>query len=334
MQRTVHRPLGFHAGTRGRVIKRGEQRHQPRIATIALHRHRALRRGRQPLRRLQARDDALAQTQTLQAGHGQHDGVVATVVEFGQPGVDVTAQVEQFQVRSQRAQLRLATQRRGPDPRTDRQRVQRGVQVGDEAIGWIVAGQHRRQREGFVQFHRHILQRVHGAVGLTAQHGQLQLLQEQALATDGGQRTVEHFVAAGAHRHQFHMQAGMGLAQAVGDVFALPEGERALAGGDADGFHPVIIAPPARIRPTAEPLVAGGGVVKATAALGRTGWGHGGRRESVRGGLAAASMPRSPPRIHPARPLTVSVCVQPRRRKKKIKVKIKRWLLRSWWRPR
>ena len=53
------------------------------------------------------------------------------------------------------------------------------------------------------------------------------------------------------------MHAGMGLAQAVGDVFALPEGERALAGGDADGFHPVIIAPSARIRPTAEPLVAG-----------------------------------------------------------------------------
>ena len=31
-------------------------------------------------------------------------------------------------------------------------------------------------------------------------------------------------------------------AQAVGDVFALPQGERALAGGDAEGLHPRIIA--------------------------------------------------------------------------------------------
>ena len=48
-------------------------------------------------------------------------------------------------------------------------------------------------------------------------------------------------VAARAHRHQFHGQAGMRLAQACSDVFALPEGERALAGGDAQRGHAGII---------------------------------------------------------------------------------------------
>ena len=43
--------------------------------------------------------------------------------------------------------------------------------------------------------------------------------------------------------------------------------------------------------------------------VGQAGWVCGGRRESVRGGLAAASMPRTPPQTHPARPRTVSVCV-------------------------
>ncbi len=43
--------------------------------------------------------------------------------------------------------------------------------------------------------------------------------------------------------------------------------------------------------------------------VGRTGWVCGGRRESVHGVLAAASMPRTPPQTHPARPRTVSVCV-------------------------
>ncbi|MNN33206.1 hypothetical protein D3C81_1469530 [compost metagenome] len=117
-------------------------------------------------------------------------------------------------------------------------------------------GQHRRQRERRIQLHRHVLQRMHRTVGLAAQHGQFQFLEEQALATDGCQRAIQHFIAAGAHRHQFHVQIGMCLAQAVGDVFALPKGERALAGGDADGFHPVIIAPIGWVRPTAEPLVA------------------------------------------------------------------------------
>ena len=57
----------------------------------------------------------------------------------------------------------------------------------------------------------------------------------------------------------------------------------------------------------------------AKAALGRAGWVRGGRREPIHGGLAAASMPRTPPRTHPARPLTVSVGVQPRKKERKAK---------------
>ncbi|QNM59675.1 hypothetical protein XHV734_0837 [Xanthomonas hortorum pv. vitians] len=87
---------------------------------------------------------------------------------------------------------------------------------------------------------------MHRAIGLAAQHRQLQFLQEQALAADRGQRAVQHFVAAGAHRHQHDLQPGMVLAQRGGDVFALPKGERALAGGDAERGHPAIIPDRAR----------------------------------------------------------------------------------------
>ena len=76
---------------------------------------------------------------------------------------------------------------------------------------------------------------------------------------------------------------------------------------------------------TAEPLVAGSVVGRvdcqstATAVVGRAGWLRGGRRESIHGGLSAASMPQTPPRTHPARPVTISVRVQPRKRKRKAK---------------
>ena len=56
---------------------------------------------------------------------------------------------------------------------------------------------------------------------------------------------------------------------------------------------------------------------EATAALGRAGWVRGRRRESVPGGLAAASMRRTPPRTQPARPLTVSCGRPPRKKEKK-----------------
>ena len=113
--------------------------------------------------------------------------------------------------------------------------------IADEGVGVIRAFQDRRQRERTVEIHRHILQRMHRAVRVATQHRQLQLLQEQALAADRRQRAVEHFVTARAHGHQLDDQARVRGAQAIGDVFALPEGERALAGGDAQRGHAGII---------------------------------------------------------------------------------------------
>ena len=63
--------------------------------------------------------------------------------------------------------------------------------------------------------------------------------------------------------------------------------------------------------------------------MGRAGWVRGGRREPIPGGLSAASMPRTPPRIQPARPPTVSVCFQTT--EKKSKAGSKRRSLRSVW---
>ena len=149
------------------------------------------------------------------------------------------------------AQLRLPTQRRRADARALRQRFDAIETVADEGIGMVGAGQDRRQREARLQFHRHVLQRVHRAIRVAALHRQFQFLEEQALAADRRERTVQHFVAAGAQRHQLDREAGMGGAQAVGDMLGLPEGERALAGGDAQRGHARIIAaylPPLRNR--------------------------------------------------------------------------------------
>ena len=54
----------------------------------------------------------------------------------------------------------------------------------NEGIEGIVTRKHRGQGKLRFELHRHILQGVHGGVGVAFQHGHFQLFQEQALATD------------------------------------------------------------------------------------------------------------------------------------------------------
>ena len=61
--------------------------------------------------------------------------------------------------------------------------------------------------------------------------------------------------------------------------------------------------------------------------FGRAGGHRGGRRKPVHGGLAAASMPRTPPRCPPARPLTGSCAASHGRQNKKSKAEAGRFAL-------
>jgi hypothetical protein len=78
-------------------------------------------------------------------------------------------------------------------------------------------------------------------------------------------------------------------------------------------------------QPTAQPLVAGVGLVAESTGwicgVGRAGGTGEGRREPVHGGLAAASMPRTPSPAPPARPLTHCGGPPATERKKKSKSK-------------
>jgi hypothetical protein len=103
--------------------------------------------------------------------------------------------------------------------------------VGNEGIARIFALPDRGQHEAGRQFHRHVLQRVHGKVRTALLERRLELLHEEALATHLRQRAVEDLVAAGGHAQQLD-----GQAEALGEhrphMFGLPDCQAALAGGD------------------------------------------------------------------------------------------------------
>ena len=116
-----------------------------------------------------------------------------------------------------------------------------GIKIGDpdgyESIEWIRALQNRCQLKGAIQLHRYVFQRMDGGVGFAFQHGDFELFEEQALATDIGQRFVQNAVTPGRHRYQFDFHFGICGTQASRDMFSLPKRERALAGGEANFFH-------------------------------------------------------------------------------------------------
>ncbi len=115
-----------------------------------------------------------------------------------------------------------------------RQVFEAGEARADEGIAGVFALQHGTEREAGGQFHRHVLERMHGQVGAALFQGGFKLLDEQPLAADLGQRTVEDLVATGGHAQQFDLQPEPG-AQQVAYMFGLPQGKAAFAGGDDGG---------------------------------------------------------------------------------------------------
>jgi hypothetical protein len=119
--------------------------------------------------------------QALQAGGGQHDGVVLAFVELAQAGVEVAAQrLDRRSGRSAAAAPGGAGWRcRPPRPGAARPGWRSGR---DKGVARVFALHHAGQGKAFGQLHRHVLERVHGDVGAAFFQRHFQLLDEQALA--------------------------------------------------------------------------------------------------------------------------------------------------------
>ena len=211
-------------------------RSRPRSAGSSVAAHldaeRALAGRRQHLGRAsKTAADARLQAEPHEPGGGQHDGVVAAVVELAQPGVEVAAQRLDAQVGAQRAQLHQPAQARRADAGALGQLGERRVARRDEGVARILALEHGGQLEAVGQVHRHVLQRMHRQLRPAVVERGLELLHEQPLAADLRQAAVEDAVALRGHRQQADVDAAA-LAQQAAHMLGLPQREAAFAGGD------------------------------------------------------------------------------------------------------
>ena len=132
------------------------------------------------------------------------------------------------------AQLRLAAQARRADARAAGQLREIEIAIRDERVARILARGDRREREALRHVHRHVLQRMHGEIGAALGHRDLELLDEQALAADVGERLVEDPVALRRHAERPTSHAGYSAASRARMCSACHMRERGFARGDRE----------------------------------------------------------------------------------------------------
>ncbi len=106
-------------------------------------------------------------------------------------------------------------------------------EVVTKRIPGIRALQHRADDQSARKLGRHVFHRMHGDVGAPLFECDLEFLDEQTLAADGGQGAVLNTVALRQQRHQLDFQPGMRRAQQRRHMLRLPKRQLTLARGDA-----------------------------------------------------------------------------------------------------
>lgn len=246
-QSLVEDAFGLYAQGGVGIVEGGKQGIDGAVGT-AFDADGALADGRQGNMGGQCFADACAECQTFQSGAGEDDGVEFAAVEFVETGLHVAAQIEQLQVGADGGKLHAAAQAACADFCALRQFGKLCVMVGDKGIKGVGAREDGGKDEAVREMYADIFHGMHGNIGAVFLHGDFQLFDEQPFAADAGKGRVQYLVAARGHRYEGDGNVRIEGAQACGNVFGLPQGKAAFAGGDADLARRVHLAGLVRMR--------------------------------------------------------------------------------------
>ena len=184
----------------------------------------------------------VGEAEPVEPGQRQQGRVRRAVGQLAEPGLDVAAERHHGEIGADMAHERPPAQRGGADRRARRETGEpagAGIRVGrDQCVARIGARQHRADRQPVRQPGRHVLHRMHRDVDPPVLEGFLDLLGEQPLAADFGERALQHAVARGMDRLErdraLGPERGIGRGEAAADLVGLGAGERAGACSDPD----------------------------------------------------------------------------------------------------
>ena len=244
LQGAEERSLRLDGARRRRVVERRHELREPRVVGPGLDRQGALTHGRQHLVEREREPGHLGAAETGEP-RGREDRARHLLLDqLAQAGLHVAADVHHVEVGSQRQELRAAPQARGAHACALRyagqsqlgaglEPLQQG-RIGHEHVAHVLALGEGDDVQPLGDRRRHVLGRVHGHVDAVLEQRGLELLGEQSLVADLGQRRVEDLVALGVDDLDLHAQVRVALRHAVAHPLRLHESEAGAAGADAD----------------------------------------------------------------------------------------------------
>ncbi len=126
--------------------------------------------------------DGLGAVETVEAGGGEDESVAGAFGEFAEAGVDVAAELDEFEVGAQGEELGPAARAGGADAASHGKRVERPVWLADPGVACVGAGWDGGQDEARVEFRGEIFEGVDGEVDAAFGEGLLNFLDEDPFA--------------------------------------------------------------------------------------------------------------------------------------------------------
>ncbi len=128
----------------------------------------------------------LGAVEAVESGRSQHQRVALAFCELSQPRVDISAQLDESDVRPQSEQLSAAARAGRPDGPAHGQRVQRPVLLADPDVAGVGARRDGGQGKARIERGGQVLERVDGEVDAAVGEGVFDLLGEDSFAGSGG----------------------------------------------------------------------------------------------------------------------------------------------------
>ncbi len=178
----------------------------------------------------------------METREGQDDGVVfptppVSILEFADTRVDVAADGENLEIRTQRKKLGRTAERAGADFGVLRKRGDGARMQADENIAWVRAWRSGGEAElrNIHKGHRHgnIFKTVDGKIDFVLQKCDFKFLGEETFASEGMKRLVLNAVTGGGDDDQFNGEVRVNFLQSSGDGLGLQPREQAAAGTEA-----------------------------------------------------------------------------------------------------
>jgi hypothetical protein len=232
------RTLGLHAYRGFGMPQRPDQLVYELVVRPALDAHGPLGNGRKAHIALEGLGNAVFMSQALHSCGRKDNRIELSLVEFSEPRVEVAPEGDDLDVRPDALQLARTPEARCAHRGAGGEFPEGRVFQAYEGVPGVFPLEDGTDVEPLGEVGGHVLHAVHGKVHLIPEHGFLDFLYEETLASHLCERNVENLIPRGLDLLELYAEGRIHGPEEGPDPFRLPEGQLASPSANGDGvFH-------------------------------------------------------------------------------------------------